>query len=184
MRGRRRQGFTLVEMIIVVAILGILATIAVPNFIRMQTRSRTSEATTNLALLRDAQFSHYADAGNFLKTGSAPAGVPGMRRRPWVGANALEFRELLGFRPDGDVYFQYGVNARGEAFTLSALSDLDGEGPLAQYGFVHAAPGTEIGVRHEIGTCSPLGVYDPATGRPILLDTIGPCGPEDGRTKL
>lgn len=184
MRERRRQGFTLVEMIIVVAILGILATIAVPNFIRMQTRSRTSEAYTNLALLRDAQLSHYAEAGNFLKTGSAPGGVPGVRQRPWLGANTLEFRELLGFRPDGDVYFQYGVNARGDAFTLSALSDLDGEGPLAQFGLVHAAPGTKMGVRHEIGTCSPLGVYDRASGLPMRLDTIGPCGPEDGKTKL
>lgn len=171
-------------MIIVVAILGILATIAVPNFIRMQTRSRTSEAYTNLALLRDAQLSHYAEAGNFLKTGSAPAGVPGVRKRPWAGANALEFRELLGFRPDGDVYFQYGVNARGDAFTLSALSDLDGEGPLAQFGLVHAAPGAKMGVRHEIGTCSALGVFDPQTGGPTRLDAIGPCGPEDGKTKL
>ena len=66
MRERRRPGFTLVEMIIVVAILGILATIAVPNFIRMQTRSRTSEAYTNLALLREAQLNRYAELGNFV----------------------------------------------------------------------------------------------------------------------
>ena len=184
MRERQSQGFTLVELIIVVAILGILATIAVPNFIRMQTRSRTSEAYTNLALLREAQLARFADLGNFVKAGSAPAGVPGMRPRPWAGANTLEFRELLGFRPDGDVYFQYGVNASRDAFSLSAISDLDGEGPLAQFGLVHAAPGERVGLRHEIGTCSPLGVYDPGTGKPARLDAIGPCGAADGKTRL
>jgi prepilin-type N-terminal cleavage/methylation domain-containing protein len=45
------RGFTLIELMIVVAIIGILAAIAIPNFVRFQARARQSEANTNLKSL-------------------------------------------------------------------------------------------------------------------------------------
>lgn len=44
-------GFTLIELMIVVAIIGILAAIAIPNFLRFQARARQSEVTSNLKAL-------------------------------------------------------------------------------------------------------------------------------------
>ena len=41
---RNRQGFSLTELMIVVAIIGILAVIAIPNFLKYQARAKQSEA--------------------------------------------------------------------------------------------------------------------------------------------
>lgn len=51
MKLRMQKGFTLIELMIVVAIIGILAAIAIPNFMRFQAKSKQSEAKTNLGAI-------------------------------------------------------------------------------------------------------------------------------------
>lgn len=50
-----RQGFTLVEIMIVVAIIGLVAAIAIPNFIRYREASRRSVCIANLKQMQDAK---------------------------------------------------------------------------------------------------------------------------------
>jgi type IV pilus assembly protein PilA len=54
-------GFSLVELMIVVAIIGILAALAVPRFQMFQAKSKQSEAKSNLSHIYTLQQSYYAD---------------------------------------------------------------------------------------------------------------------------
>jgi prepilin-type N-terminal cleavage/methylation domain-containing protein len=58
-----RKGFTLVEIMIVVAIIALLAAIAIPSFLKSRTSARTSACINNLRLLDHAQ-NEYATASN------------------------------------------------------------------------------------------------------------------------
>ncbi len=55
----KSQGFSLVELMIVVAIIGLLSSIAIPNFQKFQARSKTTEAKLQLAAIYTAEASFY-----------------------------------------------------------------------------------------------------------------------------
>lgn len=59
------KGFTLIELIIVVAIIGLLAAIAVPNFLKFQARSKQSEAKANLKAIFTAQRAFFQENDRF-----------------------------------------------------------------------------------------------------------------------
>ena len=64
-RLRNRKGFTLIELMIVVAIIGILAAIAIPNFLKFQAKSKQSEAKTNLKAVFTAQTSYFGENNQY-----------------------------------------------------------------------------------------------------------------------
>lgn len=107
----RRRGFTLVELMIVVAILGILAAIAVPMYRGYVTTAKRSEAKSNLETIRLLQEQYFAD-----------------RRTYVVGADTTALKLALpGFEPGDPTKLYYGykveVGATGNiatSFTATA----------------------------------------------------------------
>ena len=68
---KSQKGFTLIELMIVVAIIGILAAIAIPNFLTYQMKSRQSEGKVNLGAIKTSEIAFQAERGCYL-------GIPAM----------------------------------------------------------------------------------------------------------
>jgi type IV pilus assembly protein PilA len=62
------KGFTLIELMIVVAIIGILAAIAIPNFLKFQCKAKQSEAKTGLKAVYTTQLAYNGEFGSYLNT--------------------------------------------------------------------------------------------------------------------
>jgi type IV pilus assembly protein PilA len=60
-----KKGFTLIELMIVVAIIGILAAIAIPNFLKYQAKSKQSEAKTNLKGIFTSEASYFSESNSY-----------------------------------------------------------------------------------------------------------------------
>src|SRR5450432_4135464 len=67
---KTRKGFTLIELMIVVAIIGILAAIAIPQFANLIAKSQEGATKGNLGSLRSALSIYYGDSEGVYPTGA------------------------------------------------------------------------------------------------------------------
>lgn len=112
------KGFTLIELMIVVAIIGILAAIAVPNFVKFQCRSKQSEAKTNLKSMYVAQESYRAEFDAYVAIATCGAIDTGGSQCGQTGKGAE-----IGWQPKGTkIRYNYtGALVAGDAEDLAGI---------------------------------------------------------------
>lgn len=106
-----KKGFTLTELLIVVAIIGILAMIAIPAYIGQQKNAARTEAYTNLQNLRLLEEQFFAENGAYTTAmGTVGGSTPAIRDAnvTAIQTNALPNR-LPGFRPGDGANFSYRI---------------------------------------------------------------------------
>ena len=128
---RNNKGFTLIELMIVVAIIGILAAIAIPSFLAMQQRAKRSELPMNLDAIRTAEKAYQAEYDTFEAAALNPATVAPAQQDWGTPGGGWD---LIGWSPDGRVRGQYEVSVPGVGqFLATGSADIDGDGVNSQY---------------------------------------------------
>ena len=78
----RQKGFSLTELMIVVAIIGILATIAIPSFMSYQAKTKQVEAKNNLVAIHTGEVAYFAENNGYIDDFNAIGfGITGSTQR-------------------------------------------------------------------------------------------------------
>lgn len=145
-RRAAHRGFTLIELMIVIVILGILGSVAIPAYVKYMRRARSSEAVDKLAYLfrmsssyftgaqgvRDARATTIIDAQFPAPAPLTPASVPaGSRTLDPPGSWDTPTWSALAFAIGEPHFYAYQYDSAGTGtesrFTARAVGDLDGD---------------------------------------------------------
>ncbi len=152
-RGNSSPGFSLIELMIIVGIVSLLSSVAVPMFFSYMARSKASEAVINLRVITEGVKVYFGSAHEE-KSGYCPESVgltPPSVARAEKNASSRAIREgwfsrnatwtAIGFAPATNFYYSYRFESPcpsrgcvdGDEGLAMAVGDLDGDGVLSNH---------------------------------------------------
>lgn len=135
----KKSGFSLMELMVTVAIMALLAMIAMPNFMRFLAKAKRAEAYTNLHSIYAAQKAYWVEHGAYSNVLLGPGGI-GWKPEGYAGGGSKEnFYYTYGFPgAEGQHYFTGklqgtsghlgAARADKDGFLVVAAGDIDGDG--------------------------------------------------------
>ena len=126
-----RRDFSLIELMIVVSIIGVLSSIAIPKFASMQYRAKRAEVPSNIDGIKTAETAYNASFDRFVaQTALHPSDPLNKQARTWAAGSNFD---TIGWAPDGKVRGSYLVNTTDTSFLVLGRCDVDGDGAYAEY---------------------------------------------------
>ena len=135
-KAKRQRGFTLIELMVVLAIIGVLAALVVPNVLNRADDARATAAKTDVGNLMNALKLYRLDSQNYP---TAEQGLNALVVKPTAGQVPLNWKPYIDKLPNDPwgrpyQYMNPGVKGEVDVLSLGADGQPGGEGKNADIG--------------------------------------------------